>query len=439
MEDQEHRQKVALFRFGILGPLISRANLSRGELERMVRDITAKEWEVPGGQRSRIGRSTLLRWLKDYRQAGNRIEALEPRGRRDRGSTRFIDPELELTLINLRKELPQATLPVLLTVARQRAILAPDARLSAASLYRLFQRHGLDRPQVVAPDRRRFEAELANDLWQSDCLHGPKVVEDGRLRQSFLFAIIDDHSRLVLFARAYLSERLESFQDCLLEALARRGLPRKLFVDNGAAFRNHTLRYACGRLGIALLHATPYTPEAKGKIERLFKTMRMQLFPLLSQTLSLADLNARLLKWIEEDYHQRVHSSTGQKPLERYLAHVSLLRKAPENLHDYFRFPAKRKVDKDRTVSLHGRLYEAPAGLIGNTVTLLLHPKDRDRIEVVFQEQSRGFLTPLSPAVNSRVRRVTDHQTELVEPPPHRPPDDHPRDRGGRLFGRGAS
>ncbi len=384
MEEQEHRQKVALFRFGIISPLISRTNVSRGERERMVREVTAKEWEIPDGERTRIGRSTLLRWLKDYREAGDRIEALEPRARKDRGSTRCVNPELELALVNLRKELAEATLPVLLTVARQRGIVSGDRKLSAASLYRLFQRHGLERPRAVPPDRRRFEAELSNDLWQSDSLHGPKVLEDGRLRQSFLFAIIDDHSRLVVFARAYLSERLESFQDCLIEALARRGLSRKLYVDNGASFRNHTLRYACGRLGIALLHATPYTPQGKGKIERPFKTMRMQLFPLLPQTLSLAELNERLLKWIEEDYHQRVHSSTDQKPLERYLKHVSLLRKAPQNLREYFRFPLKRKVDKDRTVSLQGRLYEAPTGLIGNTVTLLYHPGDLGRIEVIF-------------------------------------------------------
>jgi hypothetical protein len=190
-------------------------------------------------------------------------------------------------------------------------------------------------------------------------------------------------------------------------------------------------------LGIALLHATPYTPEGKGKIERLWKTLRMQLFPLLPDAPSLAQLNERLRTWIEQDYHQRVHASTGQKPLERFLKHVSLLRKAPENLHEYFRLPLKRKVDKDRTVSVHGRLYEAPAGLIGNTVILLYHPSDLSRIEVIFQERSWGFLTPLSPAVNSRVRRVTDRRTELVEPPSSNPSKtEPPEDRGGKLFGR---
>lgn len=266
MEDRERREKVALFRFGLISPLLSRTNVSRGERERMVREITEREWDIPGSGRTRIARSTLLRWLKDYEESGRRLESLEPRPRKDRGSTRCMSTELELALVNLRRELPEATLPVLLRIARQRGVVDATAKLSSASLYRLFRRHGLERQHEAAPDRRRFEAELPNDLWQSDSLHGPKVLEEGKLRQSFIFAILDDHSRLVLFARAYLSERLESFQDCLIEALARRGLPRKLYVDNGGSFRNHTLRYACGRLGIALLHATPYTPEGKGKI-----------------------------------------------------------------------------------------------------------------------------------------------------------------------------
>jgi len=433
MEDRERREKIALFRFGLISPLLSRSNLSRGERERMVREITDKEWEIPGSGRSRIARSTLLRWLRDYQQSGSHLESLQPRPRRDKGSTRCVSPELELALVNLRRELTATTLPVFLRIAHQRGLIDPAVKLSSPSLYRLFQRHGLERPAIIPPDRRRFEAELPNDMWQSDALHGPKVLVDGKLRQSFIFALIDDHSRLVLFARAYLSERLESFQDCLIEALARRGLPRKIYVDNGAAFRNHTLRYACGRLGIALLHATPYTPEGKGKIERLFRTIRMQFFPLLPQTLTLTQLNERLQKWLEEDYHQRVHSSTAQKPLERYLKHVSLLRKAPDNLLEYFRLPLDRKVDKDRTVSIYGRLYEAPAGLIGNTVTLLYHPGDMSRIEVLFQEQSWGFLVPLSATTNYRVRRLTGQQTELIEPE-HRTEQAH--DRGGQLFGR---
>jgi putative transposase len=414
--DNEGREKVALFRFGVLSSLVARKGMIWGEREELIRDIVAKSWEIPGSPRSYVSRSTVLHWLTLYERAGGKVEALQPRVRCDRGTTRALDAETEAALVALKRELPAASLPVLLKMARQRHILPSRISVSLPSLYRLFKRHGLDKDARLPEDRRRFECELANDLWQSDCMHGPRVLVDEKLRKSYLFAILDDHSRLIPHAQFYLSENLESFRDCLLSALEKRGLPRKLYVDNGSAFRSHKLRYGCARLGVALLHTTPYTPEGKGKIERFFKTIRLQFFPLLPTSISLAELNEHLLKWVEEDYHQRVHSSTGETPLQRYLKHVSLLRKAPPNLHKYFRVPLPRKVDKDRTVSIYGRLYEAPAGLIGNSVTVLYHPSDMSRIEVVFQDRSWGFLVPLSTAANNRVRRVGGQRTELIEP-----------------------
>ena len=122
----------------------------------------------------------------------------------------------------------------------------------------------------------------------------------------------------------------------------------------------------------------------------------------------------RLAAWIDEEYHQRVHSSTSQRPLKRYLAHMEALRPAPKDLWDYFRVPARRKVDKDRTVSLNGTLFEAPVGLIGKTVTLLYHKNDPKRVEVLLDEKSHGFLMPLNVGINSRVRRGTRQNSELV-------------------------
>jgi putative transposase len=258
------------------------------------------------------------------------------------------------------------------------------------------------------------------------------VMVEGKLRKSYLFAIIDDHSRLISHAQFYLRENIDSFRDCLIQALQKRGLPRRLFVDNGAPFRSHRLKYACARLGIALLHTTPYSPESKGKIERIMKTIRMQLLPLLPQQLTLESLNQKLKKWVEEEYQKRKHSSTGQSPLSRYLDHLALLRPAPRDLLDYFRIPVIRKVDKDRTVSLNGKLYEAPVGLVGKQVMLLYHEHDPQRIEVIVAERSWGFLVPLNLKANSRVRRTGSKQTDRKQAP--EPPEALPSYRSGSLF-----
>jgi putative transposase len=434
--DKELREQIALFRFAVIGSLVNQKGLSRGEQELHIRQITSRSWEVPGSPRSSIGRSTVLRWLSIYQRSGGNIDSLKPRPRRDRGSSRALDAETEAALLALRREMPAASLPVFLKLARSRSIINAQRIPSKDSLYRLFKRHGLQRDLRLPEDRRRFETELVNDLWQADCMHGPRIIHEQRLRKAFLFAIIDDHSRLITNAQFYLSENLDSFRDCLLHALEKRGLPRKLYTDNGAAFRSHALKYGCARLGVALLHSAAYSPEGKGKIERFFRTLRMQLLPLLPEKLTLDLLNERLTEWLEGEYHKRTHSSTAQSPLERYLDHLSLLRSAPKDLRDYFRLPVLRKVDKDRTVTLFGKLYEAPVGLIGTTVTVLYDQHNPQRVEILRDEQSMGFLTPLDTGVNSRVRRKAKQCTELV--PPAKPPD-APGYRSGSLFDKGAA
>jgi transposase InsO family protein len=427
--EKDLAERIALFRFGVIAPLVDR-HLSRGERERIISQITSATWQIPGSSRSSIGRSTVEKWLYRYLKSGGDIESLKPQQRSDKGGSRSMDAETEAALVALKQEFRGYSLQALLQVARQRAIIGPRFRVSKQSIYRLFARHGLGGSISHPVDRRKFEAELPNDLWQSDCMHGPKVTVEGVMRKTYLFAIIDDHSRLIPHAQFYLRENIDCFRDCLLQALEKRGLPRRLFVDNGSAFRTHQLRYGCARLGIALLHSQPGVPEGRGKIERLFRTVRSQLMPLLATVSTLDELNAGLTRWIDEEYHQRKHSSTSQTPLERYLTHLHALRAAPKDVREYFRIPARRKVDRDRSVSLNGRLYEAPTGLIGQWVTLLYHKHDMSRIEVIFDERSHGFLTPLDTGINSRVRRTGKPNIELF-PPEHPPEDSY---RGGSLF-----
>ena len=435
--DQETRRAIALFRFGVISPLVSRKGLSRGEQEAHLREIVAARWEMPGSTRSTIARATVLRWLAIYQRSGERLESLEPQPRKDRNTSRALDQELQASLIRLRQANPGVSLPVFVKIARSVGIVEPEHTPSKDSLYRLFKRAGIEKDTRLPEDRRRFETELSNDLWQSDCMHGPKVVHDGKLRKAYLFAVIDDHSRLITNARFYLAEDLDSYRDCLIGAFQKRGLPRRLYVDNGAAFRSNALKYACAKLGVALLHSRPYVPQGRGKIERFFRSVRMQFIPLLPNELTLEILNERLTHWIDDDYHERKHSSTGQTPLERYLAQVHLLRAAPPDLRDYFRIPARRKVDKDRTVTLEGHVYEAPLGLMGQTISLLYHQDDLSRVEVISGDQSLGFLSPLNQAVNSRIKRDSSLKTTIVEapPPPAAPSGSPPASyRSGSLF-----
>jgi len=135
----------------------------------------------------------------------------------------------------------------------------------------------------------------------------------------------------------------------------------------------------------------------------------MQFLPELNEEMDLEKINKLFSLYLEQHYHQRIHGTTGQKPIDRYLADVRALRKAPENLPEYFRKQEVRKVNNDRTVQLNGKLYEAPAGLVNMKV--ILRFEETDRIEVFLDDQSKGFLRDLDQEVNSRIKRRASPET----------------------------
>jgi transposase InsO family protein len=427
--DEVTKKEIAVFRFGVIADIVGR-KLERGEKERIIREKASCRWDIPFSTRSRISRSTILSWARAYAKARN-LESLYPEDRKDRGRPRVMDEETIAALVRLKGERRGLSLPVLLKEAKTRGILPGRLTVSYATIYRIFKLHGVSGSDTSYPDRRRFEAELPNDLWQSDCLHGPKVLHDGKMRKSYLFAFIDDMTRLVPHAGFYLNERIDSYVDAFIKALSKRGLPRKLYVDNGPAFSTQILRHATASLGIALIHSRPYRPEGRGKIERFFRTVRMQLLSTIEDGITLEELNRKLGGFIDI-YHISRHSATKEAPLDRYGSHVHLIREAPKHLMDHFRKRVTRKVDKDRTVSLDGRLYEAPVPLIGATVTLLYHDGDPARVEVIHNGASHGMLIPLDVHVNARVKRL--NQTVDIVPDDRVEPDS--RLKNGQVFGR---
>jgi len=242
-------------------------------------------------------------------------------------------------------------------------------------------------------------------------------------------AFIDDATRAIPQAAFALSENTASFLPVLKQAILRRGLPQRLYVDNGANYRSHHLALVCAKLGIALIHARPYRPQGKGKIERWFKSVRGQLLTRLApeDTASLAALNRRLAAWIEGEYHMSPHRGLdGATPLERWAESAAGVR-YPEpglDLDDLFLYEAKRKVQKDRTVSLNGVLYEVDAALVGETLTLRFDPAAPPQrpVQVCHRGQVVGLARVLEPYANCFVKRNRPARTLSVEGPAPEPP-----------------
>jgi putative transposase len=427
--DEEKKREMAVFRFGVISDFVTPLTLERGEQEKLLREKCARRWSIPHSRRTRLSRAVILSWIRAYLAGGRRLEALSPQERSDRGRPRALDDETAASLIVLRRELPRVTVRVLIQEALRRRIVSPEVHLAPTTVYRFLQSQGLLKPPAATPeDRRRFEAELPNDIWQSDALHGPMVMADGKTRKAYLFAFIDDMSRLVTGASFYPSERMEAYVDCFRRALLSRGLPRKLYVDNGSTFRSHHLADICASLGIALAHSPPYQPQGRGKVERWFRTVRDEFLATFTGK-TIEDLNTALDAWIRDTYHTRLHRGTGETPLRRFTSHVACLRQPPPDLEDHFRLQARRRVAKDRTVALNGTLLEAPVPLIGKQIILLFHLHDPSRVEARHEGKSYGMLRPVNPNVNCRVRRRAIDQviSQETPPPEPRPPE------GGKL------
>jgi len=240
----------------------------------------------------------------------------------------------------------------------------------------------------------------------------PSVIDTGkRKRKTYLIAFIDDATRVITHAQFAFSENTASFLPVFKQAILKRGLAERLYVDNGASYRSHHLSLVCAKLNITLIHATAYSPEGKGKIERFFRTVRAQLLTRLSadDTQTLEALNRRLGAWVEGEYHRAEHRSLkGQTPLERW-AQVSSEVNYPEpqlDLDDLFLFDTTRKVNNDRTVSLNGKLFEVDATLVGIKVTLRYNPAKPDSaIQVVHEGKFIEMAKIVDPYANCFVKR----------------------------------
>jgi putative transposase len=398
-------EKLALFRYGLIAPLVLEP-LPRGELTRRAEDIASRPYDIPDSKRHTISVDTLLDWAARYRTGG--FEALAPKPRQDRGQSRAITPQLASLIERLKRENPHRTGTTLL---RELALSSGNQEppLSASTLYRFLKQRGLSERQLLAPQaHKKFEAELANQIWQADMLFGPWVARSGGGRmQVFLHATLDDASRLIPHAQIYASQGLDACLDCLRQAMAARGVPIRLYIDNAKMYRSPQLARIAASLGTLIIHSRPYQPEGRGKIERYFRTVREQFLANLEpkRTLSLDELNDRLQSWIENSYHRAPHSTLGTTPLLRWQRDIEQVRQLPPaaDLRRLFFHRLDRLVRRDSTFLLRGRFYEAPSHLASHTVEVRFNPLDTAEVEVWWQGKFQATARLLDPVVNGRL------------------------------------
>jgi putative transposase len=392
-------EQVALFRYQLIREAADPA-VSVRQRGAMVREIAGRAHEGPFGEPVIVSRATVDRWIRAWREGG--FAALVPPARQVSPRT---DAEVLEMAAGLKREVPGRTAAQVRRILVKACGWSPSVR----TLQRHFERLELrTRPDGSPPAVfGRFECARPNEMWTGDALHGPLVAG----RKAYLFCFIDDHSRAVMAARWGYFEDTVRLAAALRPALAARGVPARIYTDNGSAFVDAALRRAAARLGIGITHSAPGRPEGRGKIERFFRTVREEFLVEVgdgSRVRDLGELNGLFTAWTETVYHARPHSETGQPPLERWLAGAPFPVPEPAALREAFLWSERRLVRKDATFSLFGGLYQvSDLSLAGRKIECVFDPFDLSVIEVRWNGRPHGLAAP---------QRISRHSHPKAKP-----------------------
>jgi transposase InsO family protein len=229
-----------------------------------------------------VHRSWLYKLIRRYKLGGER--AVAPGSRRPHSSPSRISASFEDEIVAIRKELVEHGFDAGATTIKEHLLRAhPEGAVpSVSSIWRILRGRGFVTAQ---PHKRpkssytRFVAELPNETWQADMTHWS--LADGSIVE--ILNMIDDHSRLCVASRVFVTVRSPDVVRSLHNAALSWGFPETFLSDNGAIFTAKHLKGVGAMeaellsLGIGVKHSRPYHPETCGKVERYHQTMKKYL------------------------------------------------------------------------------------------------------------------------------------------------------------------
>lgn len=377
MLDEKEREKIALKKFSLIAPVLNNQTVNQKEY---FKKLAAKPVDMPHYGPRRYTVKTFEWWLYLYRRHG--LEGLKPGYRSDRGKSRRVTEEIALKIREKKAAKPKLSGILLYEELVKDGVFTPD-KLSQATFYRfLAQNQELVNSQDTGTEEKemkRFAHQKVNQLWQTDILYGPYLKLGRVKKRTYLIAYIDDASRLITHARFSWEQNFEAIRDIFKDAILKRGLPKLLYTDNGKVYRCGQLAFICASLGCSLLHAEPFSPNQKGKIERFFRTVRMRFLSLIEpeKIKSLEELNLRFWEWLEDDYQRKMHSALQMSPLDYFMSQADEVRMFldPALLDELFLLRVTRKVNHDATLSLESVLYETDQKLANTRLEVRYEPR----------------------------------------------------------------
>lgn len=411
--EEKRLQEIVEFRYGIVAELAN-PYLQRGKLQEMIDEKAALSYDIPYSTKHTLSASCIKEWLRKYKQFGK--AGLRPKERSDKGKSRLM-PEAEVAV--LREYLishPQVT-----AIAGYKKLYREGhitTVISPSSLSRLVIAEGIREERSESGHRGdtrvlKFSFRYPLECIQADCMHGPQIpYREGKRKKAILILFLDDATRRVVYSRFTFSEHSLEFEAGLKHVLKAYGRIYRVYVDHGSTFVSQQTQRILDILKIQLIHSRVGVPRGRGKVERMFRTVRDGfLRPLDLETIqSLEDLNMRFATWVETEYHRSPHRGLAASitPLEAWLKKVRYLHPTDPtiDLDRVFFHETTRRVYNDATITIANTLYEVPPVLIGKQVRLTYNPHQPvPQLYVSQNGISYGEARLVDSYANTRVKR----------------------------------
>ena len=385
-KDDRGLKDWAYFRFSVIGGLLARPP-DKGQLKEQVEKLAAKRWRHPiTGKWTYFGVSTIERWYYKALNSDDPVGALGRKLRSDAGtSTVMTGPLIDMlteqyglfphfsyqlhadNLEALTKERPQlGKAPSYATVRRAMKARGWYRRKAAHANQTQGQRKANQR--LEQREVRSFEASHCHGLWHLDFHQAHRRIVDsaGRWHTPVVLCVMDDFSRLCCHIQWYLNETAENLFHGLKQAFLKRGLPRALMTDNGAAMIAHETENGLKNLSIQHDLTLPYSAYQNGKQENFWAQLEGRLMKMVTHVdpLTLNFLNHATLAWAEMEYNRSVHREIRTTPLNRLLQGPDVGRPCcdTEKLQFCFTVQQHRSQRKsDGTIQIAGVRFEVPS------------------------------------------------------------------------------
>ncbi len=382
MKDEKKAEEIAQQRMELVTPL-----LAEGLDAAKAKEIKAHICEQTG-----ISERTLRRYVARYRETG--FNGLKPRDRERSKTEEAIPPEILEQAILLRREVPGRSVSQLIQILEWEGKVEPGC-IKRSTLQEQLANRGYSTRQMKlytasGVATRRFQKRCRNKLWHSDIKFGLylPIGKDGEKKQVYLVLFVDDATRYVLHGEFYPTLDQVIVEDCFRKSILKWGIPESAYFDNGSQFKTKWMRRACAKMGIRLLFARPYSPEATGKIERINRFVDSFLAEAaLEKPKTLERFNDLFQVWLEECYQRRPHSALkdNMSPETAYRSDSEPLRFLdPDTVAQAFLHLEERKVDKAGCISFAGQKYEVGLSFIGCKVNVVYDPADISELTIEY-------------------------------------------------------